>query len=299
MWQIELGCSVLHNSEELEINIVNRDLTVGNVQITALSDGALQFDLCSFFPSISPKQWDPYRDHLVQGPGVRFNLSSYIIRSEGKVILIDTGMGPKPIDDPNCSFGQLMDDMKATGIRPSDIDMVVMTHLHRDHIGWNVLSEGGFYAPTFPKARYWVSDKDWDACHQPDIQPTRFPNAPERVWPLDELDICEIYEGEHAFTSEVVSLPTPGHTPGHMSLLISSQGQRALILGDVLHNPAQVEETDWVSRADMDPRQTRITRSSVLQQIETEGILAVVGHFPAPGYGHLIRLEGRRYWQPI
>lgn len=278
---------------------MNKDLTVGNVQITALSDGALEFDLCSFFPSIAHTQWDPYRDHLVEGPGVRFNLSSYVIRSEGQIILIDTGMGPKPLNEPNCSYGQLMDDMKTSGIRSNEIDMVVMTHLHRDHIGWNVLSEGGCYAPTFPKARYWVSAGDWDACHKPDIQMTRFPNAPDRVWPLSDLGMCEIYEGEHSFTSEVTSIPTPGHTPGHMSILISSLGQRALILGDVLHTPAQVEETTWVSRADMDPKQTRITRSSVLKQIESEEMLAIVGHFPAPGYGHLVRADGRRYWKPI
>ncbi len=279
--------------------MADRHITVGNVQITALSDGALEFDLCTFFPSIAGDQWEPYQHHLVDGPGVRFNLSSYLLRSEGRTILVDTGMGPKPPDDPDCAFGELLDDMNAVGLRRDEIDMVVMTHLHRDHVGWNVLSEGGAYAPTFPNARYWMSAKDWDACRDPGIQPQRFTNAPLRVWPLPDLGLAEMYDGEHAFTSEVTSIPTPGHTPGHMSIMISSQGQRALILGDVLHNPAQVQETDWVSRADMDPDQTKITRRSILQRLENEGLLAVVGHFPAPGYGHMVRLEDRRYWQPL
>jgi glyoxylase-like metal-dependent hydrolase (beta-lactamase superfamily II) len=81
--------------------------------------------------------------------------------------------------------------------------------------------------------------------------------------------------------------------------MINSQGERALILGDVLHNQAQVQETDWVSRADMDPEQTRITRRSLLDRLEQEGTLVAAGHFPAPGFGKIVRIEGRRYWQAL
>ncbi len=84
-----------------------------------------------------------------------------------------------------------------------------------------------------------------------------------------------------------------------MSIVISSQGERALILGDVLHNPAQAHETDWVSRADMDPEQTRITRRSLMERLEQEGTLVAAVHMPAPGFGKIVRLEGRRYWQAL
>ena len=106
-------------------------------------------------------------------------------------------------------------------------------------------------------------------------------------------------EGEHSLTRELTTLPTPGHTPGHMSILITSQGERALILGDVAHNPAQVEETDWVSRADMDPELTRQTRRALMERLEREQTVVASGHFPAPGFGRIVRLEGRRYWQGL
>jgi glyoxylase-like metal-dependent hydrolase (beta-lactamase superfamily II) len=90
-----------------------------------------------------------------------------------------------------------------------------MTHLHRGHVGWNLRAEGQKYVPTFPRARYWMSVKDWEACHQPDVQPARFVNAPTCVWPLAELGLIEFMQGEHSLTRELTALPTPGHTPGH------------------------------------------------------------------------------------
>lgn len=273
-------------------------VTIGKVEILSLSDGALQFDLCNFFPSISEEQFQPYQDYLTPEHQVRFNLASFLVRSDGHTILVDTGMGPKPADAPDSPWGQLMDDFQTHGVRPEDIDMVVMTHLHRDHVGWNLQASEAARRPTFPKARYWLSRGDWEACHQPEVS-DRFPNAPDQVWPLEELGLMEFMDGEQALTSELTTLPTPGHTPGHMSIMISSQGERALILGDVLHNPAQAQETDWVSRADMDPEQTRITRRALMERLEREGTLVAAGHMPAPGFGKLVRLEGRRYWQAL
>ena len=177
--------------------------------------------------------------------------------------------------------------------------MVVMTHLHRDHIGWNLTSMDGKYEPTFPNARYWMSAKDWEACHDPELIETRFPNAPECVWPLQDLGLAEFMDGEMALTSELTTLPTPGHTPGHMSIMINSQGQRGIILGDVLHNTVQVHETDWVSRADIDPAQTRLTRRSMMERLGIEGIPVAAVHMPAPGFGKIARLQDRRVWQVL
>lgn len=274
-------------------------ISVGNVEILSLSDGILEFDLCNFFPTIPQDNWHQYESHLTAEHKVRFNLGSFLVRADGRTILVDTGLGPKPADAPETPWGTLLDDFTAHGVQPADIDMVVLTHLHRDHVGWNLLSQGGKYVPTFPRARYWVSTKDWEACHHPAVQPDRFPNAPTCVWPLAELGLVEFMDGEHALTRELTALPTPGHTPGHMSILITSQGERALILGDAAHNPAQVHETDWVSRADMDPEQTKITRRVLMERLEWEGTLVAAGHFPAPGFGKIVRLEGRRYWQVL
>ena len=271
---------------------------VGNVEIMALSDGLLEFDLCNFFPTIPEERWEPYAAHL-HDHHVRFNLGSYLIRSGGRTILVDTGLGPKPADMPEAQWGELLHDFRAKGVRPEDVDMVVMTHLHRDHVGWNLTSADGRYVPTFPNARYWMSAKDWETCHRADVQPQRYPNAPSCVWPLAELGLVELMQGEHAITREITAVPTPGHTPGHVSILVTSNGARALVLGDAAHSPVQIEEPDWVSRADMDPDLTRQTRRALIDRLEREDILVAAGHFEAPGFGKVVRLEGRRYWRGL
>jgi glyoxylase-like metal-dependent hydrolase (beta-lactamase superfamily II) len=274
-------------------------MRVGNVEIMSLSDGMLEFDLCNFFPTIPSENWQPHESHLTDEHKVRFNLGSYLIRSDGRTVLVDTGLGPKPADTPDVPWGTLMKDFAANGVRPEDVDMVVMTHLHRDHVGWNLRTEGQKYVPTFPKARYWMSAKDWETCHQPEIQKDRYPNAPTCVWPLEQLGLVELMHGEHSISRELTAVPTPGHTPGHVSILITSQGERALVLGDAAHNPAQIIEPDWVSRADMDPDLTRQTRRALIERLEREKILVAAGHFPAPGFGRIVKLEGRRYWQGL
>jgi glyoxylase-like metal-dependent hydrolase (beta-lactamase superfamily II) len=279
--------------------VTNNIVRVGNVEIMALSDGLLEFDLCNFFPTIPQDDWQPYESHLTPDHHVRFNLGSYLIRTEGRTVLVDTGLGPRPVDTPDVPWGELLRDFQTKGVRPDEVDMVLLTHLHRDHVGWNLQREGARWVPTFAKARYWMSAKDWEACHEPEIQPQRFPNAPTCVWPLAELGLVELMQGEHSITRELTAVPTPGHTPGHVSILVTSQGERALVLGDAAHSPVQLQETDWVSRADMDPELTRQTRRALVDRIEREQILVAAGHFPAPGFGRIVRLDGRRYWQGL
>ena len=98
-------------------------------------------------------------------------------------------------------------------------------------------------------------------------------------------------------TGEVSTLPTPGHTPGHTSFLISSQGERAIITGDAIHSRAQTQETHWSPRADSKPDISAESRKNLLERIENDNAMLISGHFPAPGFGTLVRMEGRRYWQ--
>ena len=273
-------------------------ITIGNVEIASLSDGLLEFDICNFFPDIPASEWEPFHDHLTPDRKVSFNLACFLVRSEGKNIAIDTGLGAK--DTPETPWGELLDDMARNGISADEIDAVVMTHLHRDHVGWNtVRDDGGNLKPTFPNARYYFSKVDLDASHDPALQPDRFPNAPDCVWPLVDMGLVELMEGEFSITGELTTLPTPGHTPGHMSIMINSGGERALVLGDVLHNTSQIQQTHWASRADIIPDQAIATRQSVLDRLESEGIPVAAVHLPAPGFGKIVRLQGRRYWQAI
>ena len=121
----------------------------------------------------------------------------------------------------------------------------------------------------------------------------------EQVAALEQLGVLELMEGEQRLTSEVTSLPTPGHTPGHTCVAIASQGERAVILGDAVHHPAHLQETEWSPRADTDPDLSRRTRARLVERLERDGSVAMAGHFPAPGFGRVVRLEGRRYWKAM
>jgi glyoxylase-like metal-dependent hydrolase (beta-lactamase superfamily II) len=143
-----------------------------------------------------------------------------------------------------------------------------------------------------------VHQTDWATFKQPEVQAaTSFPFWEETLGPLETLGVLDLLPGERALTSEITAIPTPGHTLGHMSLAIVSGGQRALIMGDVAVHPAQVTETDWPMKQDMDHPLAAQVRRQVFDRVEAEHTTLVVCHFPEPGFGHLVREEGRRYWQ--
>lgn len=274
-------------------------IRVGNVEVTSLTDGILEFDLETFYPAVPVENWKPFVDdvNITSDGKIRLNIASFLVRSGGRNILVDTGMGPVPPDSSDPGWGKLLNEFRANGIAPEDIDMVVMTHLHSDHVGWNLSGQGQSIKPTFPKARYFVSAKDLEVSRQGEWF---LRSAPNSVWPLEELGLLELMNGECSITSELTTLPTPGHTPGHMCIMITSNGERALILGDVAHSPVQVHETDWNASPDRRfPVMARLSRQSVMELLERENILLAAGHFPAPGFGRVLRTEGRRYWQPV
>ena len=169
-----------------------------------------------------------------------------------------------------------------------------MTHLHPDHVGWN-LTNG---SPTFPNARYIATKTDWDYWTQPGVLKDA-QHITNQVLPLEDLDVLDLIDGEYKITDELTTLPTPGHTPGHISIVIASSGQKGFILGDVSHTPAQAHYTDWNPVFDIDQPTSRITRNTILDRLETDGSLVSAGHYPDPGFGHFIRKNGRRIWQGI
>jgi glyoxylase-like metal-dependent hydrolase (beta-lactamase superfamily II) len=121
----------------------------------------------------------------------------------------------------------------------------------------------------------------------------------ETITPLQELGALELIEGDRDLTPQIRLLHTPGHTPGHLSTLITSGGERALIWGDVAIHPAQVSQPEWNAMFDMDGETARATRAAILDRVEAEGMTVAARHFPEPGFGHVVRLEGRRYWKPL
>ena len=129
-------------------------ITVGNVEITSLSDGYIEFTPENFFPSIPAESWEPYRDELNAEGRLLLNVGSFLLRTGGKTVLVDTGLGAGPTSFQDAVSGQLLKDMDAKGVSLDEIDIVAITHLHVDHVGWNLDASGGTPRPTFPNARY-------------------------------------------------------------------------------------------------------------------------------------------------
>jgi len=285
-------------------------LSVGSVEVLALTDGEgdFPFPLSQLFPSVSAEAWTPFRQRypeLFSGPDTwRNHYGCYVLRSQGRTILVDTGIGSKATNPGMINMlaggvdGRLMAELQAAGVRPEDIDTVFFTHLHPDHVGWNLVQGGANPRATFPRARYVMHQADWEAFKRPEVQASfPFPFWEETLGPLETLGVLDLLAGEQALTSEITAISTPGHTPGHMSLAIVSAGQRALIMGDVAIHPAQVTEPSWSVLFDMDQALAARVRRQFLDRVEADSAMLVACHFPAPGFGRLVRLEGRRYWQ--
>jgi glyoxylase-like metal-dependent hydrolase (beta-lactamase superfamily II) len=191
-----------------------------------------------------------------------------------------------------------MADLASKKVRSGDVDVVFLSHLHLDHVGWNTTNRGGRWVPTFPNARYICHQADLDHFRKPEVeavQTYRFMHM--FVEPLVEAGRLDAVTGDMDLTAEVKAVHTPGHTPGHMSVLVTSGGQRANIQGDVLIHPAQVTEETWNCRFDVDWDVANLTRRKLLDQVEAGADTVISCHFPAPGFGRVVRSQGRRYWQ--
>jgi len=273
---------------------------VGDVEVLSLLDVG-DWTLAGFFPLVSPEEWARYRalypDALGETGSILTSATAYAVRSSDSVILVDTGLGPGPHERIGGQTGQLLAELRSAGIGPADVDLVVFTHLHRDHVGWNALGFGTEAQPTFSRARYLAPRKDWEYYRQP----TRAERAAHLAGTvaLFEQGLVDLVDGERAVGRNITLLPTPGHTPGHQAVLVASGGERAAIIGDLAHTPPQVEEIDWSATADTDPKMASAMRGQVFDRIEADHTLLCAGHFPHPGFGYLTRVEGRRIFQAI
>ena len=281
----------------------NFALKVGGVEIVALSDMNLPFPmpLAQLFPTASDEAWAPYREwypDAFDGDHMLIEIGCYLARSRNRTILIDTGYGEGPIEAIGGRRGELMDDLAAKGIEPEEVDTVFISHLHSDHVGWNVVERDGGLVPAFPNARYVAHQADLDHFRRPDIQAaSSFPFMERCVESIINLGLFDTLTEDTDLTPEVRAVHTPGHTPGHMSVLVSSEGETALIQGDVLVHPAQVTEDDWNCHFDYDWPLSTETRRKMLDDAEARETPVISCHFPAPGFGTVRRSEGRRYWQ--
>ncbi len=275
-------------------------LQVGTVEVVALTDAAgSTFDLQRTFPSSDPRRWETFRRHVPEvfaTPATWWvRWGCYLVRTRDRLVLVDTGIGPGPSPAFHGLQGQLIDQLRAEGVDTGAVDTVVFTHFHIDHVGWAV---DGHARPTFPNARYVTHRLEWEFFQAPETKAVS-DYIDRCVTPLESAGVLDLVPGETALTPEITVLHTPGHTPGHMSVLVRSDGQEACILGDVVLHPAQVTEPTWNIVAETDHARAVATRRAMLDRLERDQTILVTGHLPSPGFGRIVRDNGERYWQAV
>ena len=277
---------------------------VGSVEVIPISDGSFRRSPAQFFPDVPEAAWELYRDHLDDHGQLGLNLGSFLLRADGRTLLVDTGLGTRAAPG-DLGGPRLPDRLREAGVSPEQVEYVLTTHMHFDHTGWNTVDTDDGPAPMFPRARYLVQRAEWEFWMQPAGVET--PHLTERAVelleqtarPLAQAGLLEPVEGEHAPVPSVRFLPTPGHTPGHACILIDSGSERAVILGDVAHTPVQVTEPAWSIGADVDKEQGRRTRAALWDRIEEHGLTVCAGHFAPPNVGRFVRVAGKRTWRAL
>jgi glyoxylase-like metal-dependent hydrolase (beta-lactamase superfamily II) len=259
------------------------------------------FDPFEFFPTLGKElldenlSWlrptfiDPASGKLV------ICVQSFVIKTPHHNILIDSCVGNhKP--RPTRPFWHMMNNdrfengLAATGLSVNDIDYVMCTHLHTDHVGWNTRLENGRWVPTFPKARYVMADRElahWTQKEKDD--PAGFPWITDSVLPIVEARRAQIVKSNFVLNESVQLVPTPGHTIDHFSVLVGRPDRDALITGDMLHSPLQARYPELGMRADHDSHQAGETRRKVFDRFCDAPTILCVTHFPAPSTGRVRR----------
>jgi glyoxylase-like metal-dependent hydrolase (beta-lactamase superfamily II) len=237
-------------------------LRVGALEVSILVDGEGSFaTVAEAFPALSSsEQW-------------RLPINTVLIRNGGTTALVDTGLGPEPRAFMPGAGARLLEELARVGASPDEIDLVVHTHLHVDHVGWD---------GSFPNARYVVAADDWSYFMTEESLDAR-PHLRDRVEPLRDAGSVVLVEDELEIASGVRLVPTPGHTPGHASVFIESQGSELVVLGDVVVHELQLADPDLVYVSDDDPDVSAATRKQVLGGLADKGTAVIVSHFHGPG----------------
>jgi len=275
---------------------------VGDVTITRVIEmeitGGTRFILPQATPSaIEDMEWMVPHFATAEGKLI-MSVHALVVDTPSQRIIVDTCIGnDKSRSIPTWSHLQLpfLADLEKAGYPRETIDTVLCTHLHVDHVGWNTMLVDGQWIPTFPNARYLIAKEEfeyWD--READ------PNDPDNIMddsvrPIFEHGLADLVDLTHQICPEVRLEPTPGHTPGHVSIHIESQGQEALITGDCIHHPCQIEHLDWASNADFDQTASTQTREHLMNTYSDTDVLIIGTHFPTPTAGYIKHSE-RGYW---
>ena len=277
-------------------------ITLNNITIhPVVEQQAPFFNALEFFPTLTkevleenqtwlkPTFIDPASGLLV------LCVQGFVIRTPQLNILVDSCVGNHK-SRPTRPFWNMMNsdrfekNLAAIGLTVNDIDYVMCTHLHVDHVGWNTRLENGRWVPTFPKAKYVMAERElahWTQKEKDD--PASVPWITDSVLPIVEAKRAQIVRSDFALNESVEFVPTPGHSIDHFSVLVGRPGHDALITGDMIHSPLQGKYPELGMRADYDSRQAGQSRRKVFERFCDSPTIMCVTHFPTPSTGRLQR----------
>jgi glyoxylase-like metal-dependent hydrolase (beta-lactamase superfamily II) len=221
---------------------------------------------------------------------LKLSIHALLVEAPGLKLVVDTCIGndrPREITGGEPLSTPFLQHLGEAGWSRDGVDTVVCTHLHVDHVGWNTMLENGKWAPTFPKARYLIGRREYDfwSVHEDEEQQAMLGDS---VRPIFDAGLVQLVELDHVISPEIRLTPSTGHTPGHVSVMIESEGERAVITGDMTHHPCQLAHPDW-SLGDNDPQAAALTRRSLFAEWADQTILVIGTHFAAPTAGHVVR----------
>ena len=279
---------------------------LGAMQINRIIEYASsEYVRTSFFPETTPDDWVQHeawmKPHAMDAATGNLTLimQAFLVRTRHHNIIVDTCVGdhkPRP-SRANWHMqarGTVPANLAAAGMQPEQLDYVFCTHMHVDHVGWNTRLQDGRWVPTFPNAKYIFSRKEWQFWEALP-RDERTAHIVDSVIPIIEAGQAVLVENDYALNDEVWLESTPGHTPDHVSVRLSSNGVQGVITGDMIHSPVQCIEPGWVMRADSDPAQACHTRRTFLDRYCETDVLVCGTHFPAPSMGHIVARD-KSFW---
>lgn len=280
-------------------------VTIGNVRVAALLDGDQELNhIAEAFPGAPAGELLGYRERYPGvfgvGDGWRLRVHVWLIWHPGSLILFDTGVGPPgaPASEWFAAGGRLMTELGGAGAAPGDVDTVVISHVHDDHIGGTVTAGG---EPAFPSARYVIQRADWD-------WQQKWAGEEEEdkvIWetllvPLEHAAVVDLIDGDRELADGVQLHHAPGHTPGHQVIRIASGDRRLLLSADAFNHPAQLARPDWHASSDDEPVRALETRRALLTELEANpGTIVGPAHFAEP-FGLVVPgTDGLPGWEPL
>ena len=224
-------------------------------------------------------------DFATEEGRLKMSIHALVVETPSHRIVVDTGLGNdkegRSVPTWNNRQGPFLETLTDAGFPPDSIDTVLCTHLHVDHVGWNTRLVGGQWVPTFANARYVFGKTEYEHWRDHSHEPDKAAVFDDSVKPIVDAGKAELIPSDHKLCDEISLIPTPGHSPAHMSVLIRSEGEEGLLTGDVAHHPCQMAHLDWSSTADSDPVQSTATRRQLFSRFADRPTLVIGGHYNA------------------